>query len=81
MSTFKTFYLGILAGCYIAFGSCLAMTVGGASMGLVASGNPGILACIRCCSREHVFVPASAGRISMSVCVACAARGDGEFWN
>jgi formate/nitrite transporter FocA (FNT family) len=30
MSTFKTFYLGILAGVYIAFGSCLAMTVGGA---------------------------------------------------
>lgn len=30
MSLFKTFYLGILAGVYIAFGSCLAMTVGGA---------------------------------------------------
>ena len=30
LSLFKTFYLGILAGVYIAFGSCLAMTVGGA---------------------------------------------------
>ena len=30
MPLFKTFYLGILAGVYIAFGSCLAMTVGGA---------------------------------------------------
>jgi len=42
MSIFKTFYLGILAGCYIAFGSCLAMTVGGACQGLVAAGNLGV---------------------------------------
>lgn len=35
MSLFKTFYLGILAGVYIAFGSCLAMTVGGACQVIV----------------------------------------------
>ena len=45
MSIFKTFYLGILAGCYIAFGSCLAMTVGGACQGLVAAGNLGMRVC------------------------------------
>jgi formate transporter len=39
---FKTFYLGVLAGCYIAFGSCLAMTVGGACQGMVAAGNLGV---------------------------------------
>jgi len=42
MSLFKTFYLGILAGCYIAFGSCLAMTVGGACQGVIAGGNLGL---------------------------------------
>jgi len=42
MSIFKTFYLGVLAGCYIAFGSCLAMTVGGACQGIVAGGNLGV---------------------------------------
>jgi formate/nitrite transporter len=42
VSTFKTFYLGVLAGVYIAFGSCLAMTVGGACQGLVAGGNLGV---------------------------------------
>jgi len=42
MSLFKTFYLGILAGVYIAFGSCLAMTVGGACQGVIAGGNLGL---------------------------------------
>jgi len=42
MPLFKTFYLGILAGVYIAFGSCLAMTVGGACQGVIAGGNLGL---------------------------------------
>lgn len=42
LPVWKTFYMGILAGIYIAFGSCLAMTVGGACQGLVAAGNLGL---------------------------------------
>ena len=38
MSLSKTFYLGILAGVYIALGSCLAKTVGGACQ-LVSEGD------------------------------------------
>jgi hypothetical protein len=38
----KTLYLGILAGAYIGFGSCLALSVGGAVPGIVAAGGLGV---------------------------------------
>jgi len=42
MSWWKTLYMGILAGVYIGFGSCLALSVGGACQGLIAAGNLGM---------------------------------------
>jgi len=41
-SWWKTLYMGILAGVYIGFGSCLTLAVGGACTGLAAAGNLGL---------------------------------------
>jgi hypothetical protein len=41
MPAWKTFYMGVLAGAYIAFGSCLAISIGGACQGMIAAGNLG----------------------------------------
>ncbi|KAJ1479631.1 Formate/nitrite transporter-domain-containing protein, partial [Baffinella frigidus] len=42
MPAWKIFYMGLLAGAYISFGSCLAISIGGACQGIVAAGNLGV---------------------------------------